>query len=368
MELKDKLYNLTIGLIFCGSFLGKITGIVEFKYMIYLLTLSIGTYFCHKYGIKKMHILPSYILAYILLILYGSLSCLSLDFNSIAYIVFWLCAVSLFLPYCDFAVNMKVLNLLFVISQLAIIPNLYIDFSLSAFFKSATSTVETNTPNFIFALFFIYHLFKGNKFYAVLNFCCIIIFFKRIIVIAVLICIILYVVHRIYGQKKTVKINPLLFVTANFLYLYITIAFANGNFNKMLHQLTGISVGELSMGRNTLYKLVGNDFVHSDLFNIVFGHGTASCSNFLMRYRIGDLHNDILKLAYEQGIVVFSLFIYLLYKHAKTWFGLSLTIMMNIFFLTDNTLIYTMVSLIYFLVYQEYEKGQNILISQRNYR
>ena len=54
----------------------------------------------------------------------------------------------------------------------------------------------------------------------------------------------------------------------------------------------------------------------------------------------GNLHNDMLKIAYEFGVIAFAAFIALLYR-VRTPLALAFAIYLNVVFYFDNILIYT---------------------------
>lgn len=354
----DIIYNSTIAICLSASFFSQISGIKELRYISYS-GLFIGLMLCYVYGFKKWRIIPAYIKCYLVLILYGSVCCLNINmnFSSIYYVVFWLSAVLIFISGITFNARITIVNIVFMLSQLAIIKEVHLDFSLLAFLKSSTSTAEINAPAFIFPSFFIYHLYKGNKWMALLNLFVSIIFFKRIVFIAIMVVIGIYCYQRYISKKSFKRINPIFFISINIIYILTTISFANGTFNDFLYHTFGISVGELSMGRNTLYRILTKEFANSDILSLLFGHGAASTYSIMNMRTADDLHNDVLKITFDNGIILFVIFFYYLYKEANNWPKLSLAVMMNIFFLTDNTLIYTIVIMAFFFVNQEFEQN-----------
>lgn len=284
----------------------------DIRYIQYI-GLFAGPIFCWLYGFKKLYIVPSYIKSYILLIVYGIISCLDYAPEKTHYIVFWSSSVLLFLPYNKFKINLKIINIIFAISQFCIISDMHLDLTWMAFLKSTISSVERNAPAFVFPLFLVYFLYKSDKWMCALNTIGIIIFGKRIIIVAFIGVLILYIGRKYFWKNKQPSIHPLVFVGANMIYLYMTILFANREFNHFLQQITGLSIGELTMGRNQLYKLVVTDFSKSDLIQYLFGHGIMSEQSIYCNLNItNDVHNDILKIAYEYGIICFCVFFLLI--------------------------------------------------------
>lgn len=365
MPITDKLYNAAILICLCSGFISRILGVSELRYLQYI-GLAVGPVLCLIYGVKRLRIVPSQVICYIVLICFGSLSCLDMEFTKVSYLMFWLSAVLLFLPYHKFEVRMGLINLVFAVTQLARIESLNLDLSWMAFLKSSASSAETNGPTFVFALFFIYQLYKGNKWLCALNLVCSVIFFKRIALIAMMVCILIFLFRKYMSKERAFAplcgANLLVIICLlNILYVFGTVLFVNGFFADMIRS-TGVSVGELTMGRNTLYKYVVKDFLNSDIFQFLFGHGTASCISLLNRHGIhDDLHNDVFKILYEYGAVIFLLFFYFLYRNANTWYRLSLSVMVNVFFLSDNTLIYASVIITFFLVSHENLGSQRLM-------
>lgn len=363
MKSNDIIYSIIIIISLTANFWTRVLDNTSVRYLQYI-GLVAGLLFCCIYGFKKMYIVPSYIKGYILLIVYSIVSCISYTPNKMAYIIFWSSAVLMFLPYNKFKINFKIINVIFFVLQFSLISSLHIDLSIMAFLKSSTSSAEINAPAFIFPLFFVYFLHKNDKLMLILNIIGIIVFAKRIVIISVVVVLVLYFARKYLYKNKRIIINPLLFVGANIAFLYLTILFARGEYDYYLQNNTSLSIGELSMGRNTLYRIVGTDFLKSDLIQYLFGHGTASVLSLLSSFKIGDLHNDILKIAYEYGMIVFFVFFYLLYRNVRSWASLSLVVMSNIFLFTDNALIYSPVITTFFLIYQELDNSETVELTE----
>lgn len=348
----DYVYSLTLLILSSSNVFVYYTGVRELRFLHYLGFL-VGLLFCYIYGIKSFKKIPSATKAYLLLIIYSLITCFSFTIDGIGHLVFWLAAVLMVLPNHDFKLNIRSFNLIYVIVQMSIVRELHIDLSIASFLESSTSSVETNAPAFLLPIFFVYFLYAGDKVMCLINLFVSVIFGKRIIMIVLIYVLIVYCYQKYLTKRKSVNNSSFTPIMVNAVYLIIIVLFVSGVFSEFLMSLFGVDIGILTMGRNMLYEVVVTDLLKSDFIQWLFGHGTASVQIILQKQFNDILHNDVLKILYEYGCVVFVVFFWLLYRDVKSWSQFSLISAINVFFLTDNTLIYTSVITMFLLVDQK---------------
>jgi len=226
------------------------------------------------------------------------------------------------------------------------------NFSAEAFYASDTSSVEGGL-SFIYGFLAIYFWEKKKKWHFLLNFILVLLSLKRIVFIGVIVVIFLTLSPKRLHRFIT---NRIFLIVFNMAFIIIIHLFVNGYFDEFLRNLTGLSIGQFTGGRNTLYSLVLDGQVFSGL-DYLLGIGQGGTTNILANYfgHVFLLHNDIIKIAVEHGYLIFVLFLFMLYQ-TKNEKVLRLTIFLNILFLTDNTLIYQAVYLMYFLIVHKYEQ------------
>ena len=148
------------------------------------------------------------------------------------------------------------------------------------------------------------------------------------------------------NNRIILKNKRWLFLAANIAVLFIIISFTQGLYDNLIREITGLSAGHFTMGRNILYEPIVDKFFEMNLFEKLFGLGQAFTYNLSIS-NIGDSpHNDLLVLLLDQGIIVFSLFFLWIYKVKIV----SPVIFINMLFITDNTLIYTFFIFVFFLL------------------
>ena len=126
-------------------------------------------------------------------------------------------------------------------------------------------------------------------------------------------------------------------------YLFVT-----GYFDDIIGEITGLSVNQVTMGRQGLYS-GAMDVKSQNIVSIVmYGIGLGNISTFINSD--GELlHNDVLRIFIENGLLVFSLFFLCLYKKLDLK-EKGVIIVLNVLFLTDNTFFYPPVIFTLFLM------------------
>ncbi|WP_299127627.1 hypothetical protein [uncultured Winogradskyella sp.] len=240
------------------------------------------------------------------------------------------------------------------------------DFSLTAFLKSETSDIEGGI-SFVFGFLALYFWEKKQHKHFIINLILIILTLKRTVLIALVFVVLISVLPKKISKKIY---NRWLAVTVNILVIFIFQLFAQGVFDDVIREVTNLSPGEFSSGRQYLFSKLFNLFdnsVSSLLFN---GLGQGSVPVLLSDYmgQIFLLHNDILKITFEHGYLFLVLFLSLFYKtnDARIF---RLCVFLNIIYLTDNALIYQYCYALFFGMINNYnfQNQFNFVITKLKY-
>ncbi len=253
-----------------------------------------------------------------------------------------------FLNNKNICVKVWVLNFIAIIIFVIINASTQQSLSMSAIINSMIfSDLETESSmlSFIFPLFSLHYLVNDRnlKLYF-LNFLFTIIAGKRIALLALVLASLAFIIFS-KREKMYNRLIPYITTCAiifNLAYLYISYLLASGGLDDLISYYTGLSSNAFTMGRENIYGNIFSYFDSSNLSSFFFGIG--SVSNYMER----QLHNDILKIFLENGIIVFCVYFFILYRKVEINI-LPFLIYINILFMTDNTLIY--VPVIYFMCF-----------------
>ncbi len=230
--------------------------------------------------------------------------------------------------------------------------------ALASYESSIFYFVTPPTENFLSSIYgaaFIMYLHENNKKLALLSFVSAIIGAKRIIIVAVLVTGVLFFVLKpfkklILANKWTVSLMAL------FVNFAIAIAFylvAQGAFDEIVFQLTGIPPNWLFSGRVAMYKDVF-DYVGSIPW---LPRGLGFIGTILEDKHIHSnvffihMHSDVLKYIIEFGVIMFALIFTFMYRMAlQNYASFMIMIYFNIFMLTDNPSILYEFYIFYFII------------------
>lgn len=237
-------------------------------------------------------------------------------------------------------IDIKKLNyfaiLFFLISSYGQLNSISLSSLLTFLIKSDLET-ESIMLSFIFPFFAMYFLINKSSTFFIINIICTIIAGKRIALLALLVGSFLYVLLSRMSTKKYEKIKwmiPVLALLFNILYLFLSYQLASGGLSDLIFEYTGLSSNAFTMGRESLYSTAFTEFNTSDIFDVLLGE--SKIYDLLESDR---LHNDIMVIWMENGLIVFCIFWFLLYRKCNIEI-LAYTLILNILFMTDNTLVY----------------------------
>jgi hypothetical protein len=214
-----------------------------------------------------------------------------------------------------------------------------------------TSSVGSESNlSFSFGLLSLFFVFTRRRGLALAAFILTVVSFKRIAILSVVVCALVYWISRRLGESKRMRAAlPLLMVCANagaFAVLYLL---SNGSFDDFITEATGVPTNWVTMGRSHLYEVL--------FYNIqfhTFGEGLGRITSLLTTEAIGSMnaHSDVIKYTLEVGPVLSSVWIYLLYRGGssnKATFALCVFI--NLQFVTDNVSVYVPVMFLFYALH-----------------
>lgn len=224
------------------------------------------------------------------------------------------------------------------------------------------SISESRSPfegpeSFVFGGFFLYFMMLKDKLNMFIAIVFMFVSLKRIALLGVLAGAVVWLIPYVWA---IIKSKRLLLVLGNLMFIILLYYLVDGFFNDIVERYTDKGVAELTLGRVSHYVGVLEN-IGSSFFSFLLGSGAGSSYELAMQYdyydRVGgNLHSDTLKIFYEYGLIIFSIFFGLL-ASVRGRRAVVLSIYMMVLFLTDNVMIY--VSVMYFLL---------LLIKQSEYK
>lgn len=209
--------------------------------------------------------------------------------------------------------------------------------SLSGFsLLDSESPLEHHEFGFIFSLFFIYFFCEKRYRWMLLSLVLMLLCMKRIALLGVALAILTYELKWVMLACRFRFSLVMAFI--NLLFIWVARYIASPEFNDLSLSLFSVGANQLTMGRVVLYSYI---FENMQL-GLLSGAGPGSVYAlagvaFDSTSRIL-LHSDILKLAFEYGLIFVWAFIFLLYY--SRLFPRQYAVFLNVLLLTDNALIY----------------------------
>lgn len=340
---KNSQYRFVFFIVICCTILATELSIIfePIKYLKYVLVLFFVGLLVKRN--LKIRIEPT-VYAFIILIGFSWLKIWQIDQRLLIESFLILVPVSVFLVTGPDVSFIKTANLLLVlIFFLMFFQDIKLSLSLESFLRSETSDAETNMSSFLFALFFSYFYITKSKKWAFLNFIMVILALKRITFLSVFVV----VAYDYFSRLKIFKGIPLL-IGINLLFVFVISLLGAGALDNIIFEMTGLPAAHFTQGRSTFVNIIMEGISLSKFEAFFVGVGQGSTLKILEEglgyHQL--LHNDVFKLFWESGIVVFILFFYVLYKFNNR----ILTVQLNTFMLTDNILIYAPVLFLYLLL------------------
>jgi len=198
--------------------------------------------------------------------------------------------------------------------------------------------IMEGTEAFIFGVFSLYFIIEKKFRWYALSLVIVFISMKRIVLFGVLVCSLSVITYDhvgrfLIGQLSLFFIGIILGV--------VVVLFGMGMFDVYIYEVTGLSANQLAMGRLNIYSHVIKGIVNNPLI-LIYGAGVGSSYQLVGLATSGadsNLHSDLLKIIYEGGAGVYSLFIWLL-SNSLTGKNKCIILYVILMFVSDNIIIY----------------------------
>lgn len=278
----------------------------------------------------------SYAISFIIIIIgFTLLKTWQIDNRSIVELTFMLIAIAPFFVFDFRTINVKTINIIMIVLFFVVYSSqISLKLDLISLLKSETSATETNISAFVFSMLFTYFTIKKNKKWMLINLLMSILAFKRI-------CFLSIIIVYFFNFFSIFKIlnKSIYFVVGNLLIVILFSYLASGLFDDLIYESTGLSIGQFTQGRTYFLGILIEEIKSTYVSSLAIGIGQGEVINIL-NAKLGFyelLHNDIFKLFWESGIIMFVIILNFMYKFNNK----VLAFQFNIFMFTDNVLIYT---------------------------
>lgn len=211
--------------------------------------------------------------------------------------------------------------------------------NIGSFSISESTTFLEGASSFVFGAFLINFTIRKKLPLAALSLILMLVTLKRIALLGVILCLILwYLPPKIRATLTSAKA----LLAFNSLGLLLIIATTNGSLNELVHAATGKGISEFTLGRTLHYIGVVTDIAQNPQ-SLIFGNGAGSAYEKAIfdhsTTTAPNLHSDTLKIFYEGGAICFFLFFYFIGK-TKSIASRIIILYISTLFITDNVLIY----------------------------
>lgn len=210
-------------------------------------------------------------------------------------------------------------------------------------------SILESTLAFPLGMFAIYFLYARNYLWFCLNLCVAVLAFKRVVLLGLLICVVMYFIPK---KMRGLFLNAYVVTFAIFVLVIMQIQLAMGAYNEIIASTFGVSVDQLLMGRQQLWS-GALEYLQFDYLKFSFwGAGHNGLEGYLA-YGLPSkellLHSDFLLLFLEYGMLFLILFSFLLQNQASPC-RKALALYLALLFSSDNVLIYQHVMIPYLLL------------------
>jgi len=206
-----------------------------------------------------------------------------------------------------------------------------------------------STFAFPLAMVSLYLLLSRRYFWSIVSFIFSVLFLKRVAILAFVVGLLISLLPR---RIKAIILSPSLLTLIVSGVVFLSILFAQGYFDNYIFQYFDRSPNDLSKGRQILWEsaLRATKFDYGDFLFWGVGVGKVVTDlQFALHVDRVLLHNDLLSLVLEVGIIPFIVFTYLLFN-IRSHLGRLFAVFLAILFATDNVMIYQHVMFVYLLI------------------
>lgn len=357
--------NIFYFILFSISLIGSKLSVFEnnLKYLKYTsILLGLIWVFDSGLGLKKNFFkLNAHIYAFLLLIFSGIVRINQYNPPTLTFILILFASLFPFLWSVDYKLNIKHLNyIVFLGIPLSIRDKFVIDFNATKFGLSNVSSIESNILPFIIGLFAVYTFVNKKRTLFLLNVIALVLTFKRMAIIGMIFSLLGW-----FFFKRIRYLYLLIFaLSINVGWIFMSYYITTDDFFDYTKKVFKMHPAEITTGRSALNLSV---FETSKSLKFYLKGGGEGYAEQLSRDKYNLLlHNDILSILVNHGIIIFVLFIYLLYRSSKyNKDAIGLILFLNLSFFTDNTRIYTPVMFCFYLLMNELYKNQKLYLLKR---
>lgn len=346
MHKEKTFYPILITLLIVG-----IAGIPTIRYGIYAAPV-VGIAIMLISGRISMR-LTRPLFPFVLLLVVITFSAYKADYHwaKQTYFVLAYTSIFLFFDFSKYSPDIRKLNAIFV--SVFVLQGLFSG-GLASFSTGEISLLQSksaleSTLAFPIGLFAVYFLYKKNYLWFLFNVIVAFLAFKRIVLLGIIVCAILYLIPRKY---RIIFLNPFLITGVIVLGVIFQIQLATGTYDDLIFETFNVSTNQLLMGRQEIW-IRALDYANFDYLKyILSGLGHGVLTGFLEgSYRAKNvlMHSDFLSLTLEHGFVFIILFSFLMH-YQKSHYQRALALYLTILFASDNVLIYQHVMIPYLLL------------------
>jgi len=242
---------------------------------------------------------------------------------------------------------------------------------LYGFLVKSMSATESGL-SFVAGICAIFFFLRKENLYFILSVVLVILGSKRITLLTVVVCIVLYYVLNPISKRVRLSRNLgaliLLFINLGIILFLVRLGY--GDFNEIIEQITGIPANMITMGRVTIISEVLDETNGIPILPKGIGYTNSILTDGTIRLpSISQMHSDILKYCIELGLICYVFIMFFLYRMASR--NLSAIIVITYYsmlMITDNITIYFEVmflvylALLYFML--EGDRRQNDTVNK----
>ena len=341
------------------SLIMAITGISYLRYAIYILPFfSMLIWFLS--GNQRVHIFRE-LWGFILLFFLSIMSMVWWDFNTFKklYFIFVFIAVFILFDFSRIEIDFRKLSIFFIIVGLINGTMRHVGIGSEEFSITESKSVFESTFAFPLGLLCLYFFQHRRFLWGLVSAIFVLVFLKRIVLVALVLCLSIWVLPRIV---RRLILNPVVAVSGSLLIIWLSVQFALGDFDRFIFHYLNMSPNELSQGRQILWlsALRAADFDYQSFlfWGVGIGHIMSDLESALHAKKVL-LHNDLLSLVLEIGLLFYLIFVYL-FTALKRDAARIFAFFMLILFATDNVLIYQHVIFTYLFIQAQIRRESSI--------
>lgn len=248
-----------------------------------------------------------------------------------------------FLLNAGFRINIRKLNVLLIIGFIIATGSTLFNYQFSVEnFINSTFGIERGASTYTFGLAALYWARKKEYRWVAIDVFFMFLGGKRVAMVAIFACLLVdFFLHHKKGNAPWW--TKLVLFGSIVLFLHITFQFTNHVYDDFILFNTGHSADSFTMGRQQLYSVIISMIPDPNYWGIGPGNTLDSLREALGQPR---MHNDILKIYAENGVLIFCVFFYLTFRKMQ-WNQIPTLLFIFSLYTSTNTLIYVYMIFMY---------------------